>query len=71
MKYHRVSYNLFYEVDYSDPFFPKIVYCEDQEGKSFGAAQEELLQHIRSKRDHWAAQLREAKKLTCNEVENK
>jgi hypothetical protein len=71
------SYSMTYYLDTGDVYFPRIgklpqqplgLQEPDENLMSFGAAKLALLEYIRSKRDHWAERLREAKALTADDV---
>ncbi len=73
-----MSYNPDYAPDFSDPPFPKVVRVirertlglqTDEDTMTFEEAKRQIIERIRQQRDHWAEQLRLAKKLTIQDVE--
>jgi hypothetical protein len=60
-----------YEVDHSDPAFPRIRRCPDgdEEGKSFTQAKRRLIESIDYSLSHWREQMRLARALTKKTAE--
>jgi hypothetical protein len=60
---------MFY-VNYSDPAFPRVERCADtaEYGTSFHKAKAELIETIESHLSHWRTQMRDARKLTKQQV---